>query len=66
MKVTVRFPFQKDLFFKRDISLETLLKELQICPDDVIVLRNGKAINEQDAVFEEDDEVEIYPVVSGG
>jgi|GEM_PF-7098248 len=66
MKVTVRFPFQKNLYLTGGISLGSLLKELQICPGDVIVLRNGKAMNKNDAVFEEDDEIEICPVVSGG
>lgn len=46
-------------------SVREMLRELDLNPETVIVIRGGELLT-ADAVLSPDDEVEIRPVVSGG
>jgi sulfur carrier protein len=64
MKIVLRNP-------KREVELagrrrvKELLKELDILPDTVLVIR-GKELLTADAVVAEEDIIEVRPVISGG
>lgn len=64
MKVVLRNP-------KREVELvgrrrvKELLKELDILPDTVLVIR-GKELLTADAVVAEEEIIEVRPVISGG
>ncbi|HHV13992.1 MAG TPA: hypothetical protein GXX75_27370 [Clostridiales bacterium] len=51
---------------KGPVLLAELLRNLEIEHRDVIVLRNGIAVNDPHDLLEESDTIEVYPVVSGG
>ncbi len=51
--------------FERDLKVRDLLKELKLNPEEVIVIRNGEVVTE-DEVVRVGDEIEIVRVISGG
>ena len=64
MKVILRNPSrQVELAGRRRVK--ELLRELDILPDTVLVIR-GKELLTADQVVAEDDVVEVRPVISGG
>ena len=64
MKVILRNPSrQVELAGRRRVK--ELLRELDILPDTVLVIR-GKELLTADQVVAEDDMVEVRPVISGG
>ncbi len=50
---------------KENLSVRNLLRELKLNPEEVIVLKNGQAVTEDEKI-NKDDEVEIIRVISGG
>ena len=64
MKVTLRYP-------KRQVEIEgkrrvkDLLRELDVLPETVLVIRGSELLT-ADTVVGEDDEIELRPVISGG
>jgi len=66
MEVKVRHPYRRDISMKGPVLLAELLRNLEIEHRDVIVLRNGIAVNDPHDLLEESDTIEVYPVVSGG
>jgi sulfur carrier protein ThiS len=64
MKVYIeREKSEQELFFKGKVI--DLLHKLGINPDDVLVVRKGELITE-DEVLNDDDEVKLLSVISGG
>ncbi len=64
MRVRLRNPDRTvEVSGPRDVSM--LLQELQIVPEAVLVIRNATLLT-RDETLNEDDEVEVRPVLSGG
>ena len=64
MKVILRNPSrQVDLAGRKRVK--EILRELDILPDTVLVIR-GKELLTADQVVAEDDVIEVRPVISGG
>ena len=64
MKVKLRNPDRiVEVSGPRNVSM--LLKELQIVPEAVLVIRNATLLT-RDEALDEDDELEVRPVLSGG
>lgn len=64
MKVRLRNP-RRDLDVAGPKRVEQLLRELGINRESVLVVR-GDTLVTGDAVLNDDDEVEVRPVISGG
>lgn len=65
MKVIVRYPKRQEFEFRGGRRVRDVLKELNINPEAVLVIR-GDTLVTGDTVLAEDDVVEIRPVMSGG
>jgi len=64
MKVTLRYPKrQVEIVGKRRVK--DLLRELDVIPETVLVIRGSELLT-SDTVVGEDDEIELRPVISGG
>ena len=64
MKVTLRDPKrQVEIAGKRRVK--DLLRELDVMPETVLVIRGSELLT-SDTVVGEDDEIELRPVISGG
>ena len=64
MKVTLRYPKrQVEITGKRRVK--ELLRELDVIPETVLVIRGSELLT-ADSVVGEDDEIELRPVISGG
>jgi ThiS family. len=64
MKVRLRNPDREvDVLGRR--TVRSVLDELGVDPDTVLVIRSGELMM-GDARLEEDDELEVRPVISGG
>ena len=64
MKVTLRYPKrQVEITGKRRVK--ELLRELDVIPETVLVIRGSELLT-ADTVVGEDDEIELRPVISGG
>ena len=64
MKVTLRYPKrQVEIVGKRRVK--DLLRELDVLPETVLVIRGSELLT-ADTVVGEDDEIELRPVISGG
>ena len=64
MKVKLRNPDRVvEVAGPRNVS--TLLRELQIVPEAVLVIRDSTLLT-RDEALNEDDELEVRPVLSGG
>ena len=64
MKVKLRNPDRiVEVSGPRNVSM--LLKELQIVPEAVLVIRDATLLT-RDEALNEDDELEVRPVLSGG
>ncbi|MFP5352141.1 MAG: MoaD/ThiS family protein [Actinomycetota bacterium] len=64
MKVKLRNPDRVvEVSGPRNVSM--LLKELQIVPEAVLVIRDATLLT-RDESLNEDDEIEVRPVLSGG
>lgn len=64
MRIVLRNPNREvELAGRRRVK--ELLKELDILPDTVLVIR-GKELLTADAVIAEEDVIEVRPVISGG
>lgn len=64
MKVKLRNP-DRTVEISGTRAVSTLLKELDIVPEAVLVIRDATLLT-RDEHLREDDEVEIRPVLSGG
>ncbi|MGB5759993.1 MAG: MoaD/ThiS family protein [Acidimicrobiales bacterium] len=64
MKVVLRNP-NREVEFAGPISVVKLLKQLDLNRESVLVIRGGTLVP-GDAVLDNDDQVEIRPVISGG
>lgn len=64
MKVQLRNP-TREVEVVGPIRVETLLTRLQLPRESVLVIRNRELVP-GDTLLEDDDEVEIRPVISGG
>lgn len=64
MKVILRNP-RREVEVAGRRRVRELLKELDILPDTVLVLRGDQLLT-ADQVVEEGDEIEIRPAISGG
>ena len=64
MNVHLRNP-DRDVVVRGDRRVNEVLAELQIDPDTVLVIRERSLLTRNDRV-EDDDELEIRPVISGG
>ncbi len=65
MKVILRYPKRQELELPGGRRVREILKELNINPEAVLVIR-GDSLLTGDALVGEDDVVEIRPVMSGG
>ena len=64
MKVVLRHPKREvEVIGRRRVK--DLLKELDLLPGTVLVIR-GRELLTTDAMVGEDDEIEVRPVISGG
>ncbi|MBV8691636.1 MAG: MoaD/ThiS family protein [Actinobacteria bacterium] len=64
MKVVLRNP-RRELELKGPLRVHSLLERLQINRESVLVVR-GDTLVTGDALLEDDDHVEVRPVISGG
>lgn len=64
MKVVLRNP-RRELELPAPRTVEALLHELDVVPESVLVIRND-ILATRDERLDDDDVVEIRPVVSGG
>lgn len=64
MKVLLNNP-HKELNLKGPFSVAHLIKTLEINRESFLVIRNGQLVP-QDGVLQDEDTVEIRPVISGG
>jgi sulfur carrier protein len=64
MKVILRNP-RREVELAGRRRVKELLKELEILPETVLVIR-GEELLTADQVVEEGDEIEIRPAISGG
>jgi sulfur carrier protein len=64
MKVVLRNP-RRELELPAPRTVERLLRQLEVVPESVLVIRNDTLVTRDEALVE-DDVVEIRPVVSGG
>ncbi|MEW6323791.1 MAG: MoaD/ThiS family protein [Nitrospirota bacterium] len=55
----------RDVTMKGPCRVRALLKELNLLPETVLVIRNDTLITEDELVADED-RIEIRPVISGG
>jgi len=64
MKVVLRNP-RRELELPAPRTVEALLRELGVVPESVLVIRNDTLVT-RDERLDDEDVVEIRPVVSGG
>ena len=64
MKVILRNP-RREVALTGRRRVKDLLKEFDIIPETVLVIRGDQLLT-ADQVVEEDDEIEIRPAISGG
>ena len=64
MKVVLRNP-RRELEMQGPLRVHRLLEQLQINRESVLVVR-GDTLVTGDALLEDDDHVEVRPVISGG
>lgn len=64
MRVKLRNP-TRERTFAGPISITSLLRQLDLNRETVLVIRGGTLVP-GDAMLEDDDEVEVRPVISGG
>lgn len=64
MRVTLRNP-DRELEVAGGRSVRTVLEELGVSADTVLVIRRGELIT-RDTTVAEEDELEVRPVISGG
>ena len=64
MKVILRNP-HKELELPGRRRVKELLRDLNVLPDTVLVIR-GKELLTSDSVVTEEDVIEVRPVISGG
>lgn len=67
LKIKVLHPYRKDLDIEGPMNLKGLLDLLEVSFNDVLVLRNNVGIvNDLDFELEEDDFIQVLPVLAGG
>jgi sulfur carrier protein len=64
MRVVFHHP-KRETDLKGPITVERLLKQLAVSPESVLVIRGDELVTE-DEVLNDQDTVEIRPVISGG
>lgn len=64
MKILLNNP-RKELNLQGPFSVAYLMKTLEINRESFLVIRNGQLIP-QDGILQDEDNVEIRPVISGG
>ena len=65
MKVILRNPDRKTLAMSGRRNVETLLRELALTPEQVLVIRNNELLT-RDIIISDNDTVEILRAISGG
>lgn len=65
VKVILRHPRRSEVEVHGRRRVEELLRELNVHPDTVLVIRGGELLT-RDVVLSEDDLIEVRPVISGG
>lgn len=65
MKVILRHPKRREVELPGQRRVEELLKELNVHPDTVLVIRGSELLT-RDVLLGEDDVIEVRPVISGG
>jgi len=65
VKVILRYPKRQELELPGARRVRDILKELNINPESVLVIR-GDSLVTGDTLVEENDVIEIRPVMSGG
>lgn len=65
MKVILRHPKRHEVEVQGRRRVEEILRELDLHPDTVLVIR-GRELLTRDVVVREDDVIEVRPVISGG
>lgn len=64
MKITTERP-KKTITMEYEGAAIDLLKKLEIAQEEVLIIRNGKLVTEDEHVTD-DDEIELLSVISGG
>lgn len=64
VKVLLRNP-RRELEFRGPISIITVLNQLELNRESVLVIR-GDTLVPGDAMLADDDQIEVRPVISGG
>ena len=64
MKVILRNP-RREVEVAGDATVSEVLRELDVIPETVLVIRDGELLMKTDAVAD-DDTIELRPVISGG
>jgi sulfur carrier protein len=63
--IVIRIPTRREVSLAGRKQVAEALRELGIAPDTVLVIRGDRLLT-RDAWLEEDDRVEVRPVMSGG
>ena len=65
IKVKIVSRMKEFEFKEKKITAENLIRRLGFSPEEVVVVRNGEVITEDDEIYD-GDHIEIIPVASGG
>ena len=65
MKVIIETPPKNEYHFPKGMKVSKILKQLQLNPESVIVIRQSELLSVEDWV-NEDEEISIRSVISGG
>ncbi|WP_324718240.1 MoaD/ThiS family protein [Carboxydochorda subterranea] len=61
----IRIPKRQEHVMRGPRTVQSILEELRINPETVIVIR-GQSLLTRDSVVEDADEIEVRPALSGG
>lgn len=65
MKIYIPLPQPRTLELHGHRSVQSILRELDLNPESVLVIK-GDTLLTADTVVEEDEEIEVRPAISGG
>lgn len=65
MKIILQISDEKEHYFHKKMKVSTILRELQLNPESVLVIKGNELLTSEDWI-EKEDEIKIRGVISGG